>query len=121
MKFFQSIIALSFILIFADFLTAQSVYKTPSGTRYHLETCEHVNNVSTRLTIDEAINEFHLNPCKICKPPVPENAVFLHSGKNKAVGACSTVRCIGLTKDKIRCKRRTRLCNRYCFQHNPDK
>lgn len=100
---------------------AQSVYKTPSGDRYHLASCKHVNNVALRMTVDEAINKYHLVPCKKCKPPVPKNAVFLHSGKNKAVGACNATRCNGKTKSKSRCKRRTKLCNGYCFQHNPNK
>lgn len=74
------------------------------------------------MTIDEAINKYHLTPCKQCKPPIPHNAIFLHSGaKNKAVGACETVRCNGLTKKNTRCKHNTRLCNGFCFQHNPEK
>ena len=100
---------------------AQSVYKTPSGDKYHLAKCRHVNNVALRMTVDEAINDYHLRPCKLCKPPIPNNAIFLHSGNNKAVGACSTTRCNGKTKQQLRCKRRTRLCNGFCFQHNPNK
>ena len=110
------------ILTISSFTSfAQSVYKTPSGNKYHLAKCKHVNNVSLQMTVDEAINDYHLQPCKVCKPPVPKNAIFLHSGKNKAVGACEATRCKGKTKAQLRCKRRTRLCNGFCFQHNPDK
>lgn len=121
LKYFQAFLVFSFLFISKDWAIAQYVFKTPSGTKYHLESCKHVNNVSTRLTVDKAINTFHLSPCKICKPPFPDNAVFLQNGKNKAVGACNTVRCSGLTQDRIQCKRRTKLCNGFCFQHNPDK
>lgn len=116
------LIILSIILTFFSVISfAQSVYKTPSGDKYHLTTCKHVNNVALRMTVDEAINKYHLSPCKKCKPPVPKNAIFLHSGKNKAVGACEATRCKGKTKEQLRCKRRTKLCNGFCFQHNPDK
>ncbi len=115
-------IFLSIILtLFSVSSFAQSVYKTPSGNKYHLAKCKHVNNVSLQMTVDEAIKNYHLRPCKVCKPPVPNEAIFLHSGKNKAVGSCETARCKGKTKEQLRCKRRTRLCNGFCFQHNPNR
>lgn len=117
----RTIFSLIILTLFSVSSFAQSVYKTPSGNKYHLAKCKHVNNVALRMTVDEAINDYHLRPCKVCKPPVPNDAIFLHSGKNKAVGACNTTRCNGKTKEQIRCKRRTKLCNGFCFQHNPDK
>lgn len=34
--------------------TAQTVYKTPSGKKYHTATCRYVKNVSHKLSIKEA-------------------------------------------------------------------
>jgi hypothetical protein len=45
-------------------LKAQTVYKTPSGTKYHLPTCRMVKNVSDQITVSEAI-ALGLQPCKI--------------------------------------------------------
>ena len=48
-------------------LQAQTVYKTPSGQKYHLASCHMVKNVSEAIDVKEAI-EIGLEPCKICKP-----------------------------------------------------
>lgn len=45
------------------------------------------------MTVYEAINEYHLRLCEVCKPPVPNIAVFLHSENNKAVGVYGKTRC----------------------------
>ena len=117
-------IAIFISLSFSNLLptTNTYVYKTPSGKKYHLESCNHVNNVSTRLTIEEAVNKFGLTPCKRCKPPILGGlGIASVKGKDKSVGACATTQCNGLTKQNLRCKHKTKLCNGYCFQHNPDK
>lgn len=94
---------------------AQSVYKTPSGKKYHLETCKTVKNVSQKITLQEAA-ELGLKPCKICKPdvvPVQQNLV------NKAKGESKTVQCKGYTKSGTRCRHMTSIADGYCFQHRP--
>lgn len=45
----------------------QLVYKTPSGKKYHLESCRMVKNFSEEITIQEAL-KLGLGPCSICKP-----------------------------------------------------
>lgn len=87
---------LLFILsvVFSNSILAQSIYKTPSGKKYHLASCRMVNNVSKKISKDE-ISLYHLKPCKICKPPT----YGLHAGyRNKSVGKSSSVRCKGRTK-----------------------
>ena len=96
---------------------AQTVYKTPSGAKYHLSTCRMVNDVSKEITITEAI-ALGLQPCKICRPPVIEGSIL--SSSNKAKGQSNTVQCKGYTKAGTRCKHKTSIANGYCFQHNPD-
>ena len=108
------------VSLLAYSLTAksQTVYKTPSGSHYHLLECRMVNNVSTELTLSEAIAE-GLAPCRICKPPSGNSSIEA-LGKH-GVGISETVQCKGLTKAGTRCKHMTRMANGYCFQHNPDK
>ena len=109
----RSLISISFFLI-ALTGRSQSVYKTPSGQKYHLATCHMVKNVSEKLTIAEA-REMGLEPCKICKPPGSNNAV----SPNKQQGQSSTVQCKGYTKAGTRCKHMTSIANGYCYQHQP--
>lgn len=104
-----------FLLLFLKG-NSQSVYKTPSGAKYHLSSCRMVKNVSSEITINEAI-EMGLSPCKICRPPVMSGSNI--SQENKAKGQSNTVRCKGTTKAGTRCKHMTSIADGYCFQHTP--
>ena len=103
------------LLLFSFSLQAQTVYKTPSGAKYHLASCHAVKNVSEQISITQA-KELGLEPCKICKP---QNINALGSSPNKAKGEGETVQCKGTTKAGTRCKHMTRIANGYCFQHQP--
>ena len=98
-------------------MTAQSIYKTPSGKKYHLNSCGMVENVSKKLLNVNDISKYKLIPCKICKPPSKNNYVGSYTSSNKAVGTSSSVRCKGYTQKGTRCKHKTRLANGYCYQH----
>ncbi len=93
----------------------QTVYKTPSGKKYHLESCRIVNNVSSEITLAEAA-ALGLEPCKICRPEPP----LIQGSNHKAKGENKTVQCKGITKKGTRCRHMTSIANGYCFQHNPD-
>ena len=105
-----------FLLLLPFSLKAQTVYKTPSGSKYHLATCRMVKNVSEEISIDKA-KELGLGPCKICNP------VNIYGSSSltvpKAQGQSNTVQCKGMTKRGIRCKHMTKIGNGYCFQHQP--
>ncbi|MBL7726317.1 MAG: hypothetical protein JNM68_01475 [Dinghuibacter sp.] len=78
-----------------------------------------VNNVSRKITVEEAVKAGK-QPCKICDPP-PANPIPL-TGTNKPRGSeTTTYQCRGVTRKGTRCMHRTRIANGYCFQHNPDK
>ena len=97
---------------------AQEVYKTPSGKKYHVGSCRMVNNVSEKVTINQAL-KLGLVPCKICNPPVMANQQgFISNTVNGE--SLRTVQCKGMTKKGIRCRHMTSIANGYCFQHNPD-
>src|SRR5687767_5769620 len=105
------------LLLLSGSLKAQTVYKTPSGAKYHTATCHTVKNVSEAVTISEA-TELGLQPFKVCKPATvaPQKLV---SSKPKGTGT-ATIQCKGLTKTGNRCKHMTRIANGYCFQHQPE-
>ncbi len=103
------------LLLFAISTKAQTVYKTPSGTKYHLATCRMVKNVSEEVTIANA-NASGLGPCKICKPPVSD----AQTPQKKPQGQNTTIQCSGLTKAGNRCKHMTSIANGFCYQHQPN-
>ena len=105
------------ILFLSVSVKAQAVYKTPSGNKYHLYTCRMVNNVSEKISENQAIKS-GLQPCKICRP---RNIYKQGLGApNKAKGKSNTRQCLGYSKSGKRCKHMTSIANGYCFQHNPD-
>ena len=104
------------LLLLGGISEAQSVYKTPSGKKYHLSTCRMVKNVSEKITIEQAM-KLGLEPCKICNPGTFYSAAPANS--SKAQGQDQSVQCRGLTKAGTRCKHMTRIANGYCFQHQP--
>lgn len=97
---------------------AQSVYKTPSGKKYHLASCRMVENVSKQLLGESAISKYNLAPCKICKPSIKISSSRTYSIISKAVGQSESVLCKGVTKKGSRCKHITKLANGYCYQHS---
>ncbi len=113
---------MKFLTVFLFFLTvnltAQTVYKTPTGTKYHLSDCRMVKNVSFALSVEKALKE-GLAPCKICEPPFRTVSGSVSKPK-KASGQNSTNRCFATTKAGTRCKRNTSIGNNFCFQHLPD-
>lgn len=113
----MKLIIISFILLLGINLSAQDIYKTPSGSKYHLATCRTVKNVSTKLNGQSDVTKYGLQPCKICKPLLLNNLASGNSLSDKAVGIASAVRCVGKTKKGARCQHMTKLANGYCFQH----
>jgi hypothetical protein len=104
------------LLLLSSSLKAQTVYKTPSGAKYHTAECRMVKNVSEAISISKA-KELGLEPCKICRPAIvaPQNLV---SSKPQGTNPATT-QCKGLTKANTRCKHMTSIANGYCFQHQP--
>lgn len=98
-------------------VSAQTVYVTPSGQKYHRADCRMVENVSESLSLTQAL-KIGFQPCKICHPPI--SATYVAAPPNTPRGTASTVQCRGITRAGTRCKHKTSIANGYCFQHNPD-
>ena len=54
-------------LLFAFICQAQTVYKTKTGVKYHMQTCRYLKS-SFETTVTKAQAE-DLTPCSVCKPP----------------------------------------------------
>ena len=104
------------LLVFASFSTkAQTVYKTPSGKKYHLADCRMVKNVSKAIELSYAAT-LGLEPCSICNP----QAIQQHILQGKPQGQVPrTTQCQGFTKAGNRCRHMTSIANGYCYQHQP--
>jgi len=111
---------LVFLLFFSVNVFSQTVYSTPSGSKYHLGSCRSVKNVSSKTTVEKALKS-GLLPCKICNPPRSQVGLGTRSqpAKKTAGIRASSVRCKGLTKSGKRCKHFTKMGNGYCHQHQP--
>lgn len=109
----------AFLLFFFFSLsvTAQTVYRTPSGQKYHRAGCGTVRKVSSALSVENA-GRAGLAPCKVCKPPISGSAALgIRKSEKKMSGTNSLNRCTSITKKGTRCKRTTRIENGRCFQH----
>ena len=116
-------ILLVILCFLAVSISAQDIYKTPSGTRYHIESCRMVNNVSQKVTLKDAAEYYGLTPCKICHPPSATSygyQTIKATSANKAQGTDEGNLCKGITKAGTSCKHHTRIGNDYCYQHNPE-
>lgn len=109
------------LLLFLISLSAigQTVYKTPSGKKYHRADCHMIKNKSAALDVSKAV-EIGLEPCKMCSPPT----ITAQKQTLKISGAAGektvSTQCLGTTKKGSRCKHKTKIGNGYCFQHQPD-
>lgn len=65
---------LALVLVVALGLTALAasgdteVYRTPSGTKYHTESCSSLKGAGEAVTLEEAVKA-GLEPCSKCNPP----------------------------------------------------
>lgn len=78
---------------------AQTVYKTPSGKKYHIATCRSVKNMSEEISLEEALKA-GLERCKICKAKL---AKAYATPLQKVQRTTTGVQCKGLTKSGSRC------------------
>ena len=64
----KNILAICFITLFliGSKLTAQTVYVTETGKKYHAKNCDIAKTGKKGITLDEAKKK-GLEPCKVCK------------------------------------------------------
>jgi len=100
--------------------TAQTVYVTKTGKKYHKETCRYLKYSKISISLKEA-KEKQFEACKVCKPttiissekPAAIDTIKVDQPAKKTV----STRCTATTKSGSRCKRMTKNTNGKCWQH----
>ncbi len=120
---------LSHVLLIVTFLAsyifvdAQTCYVTKTGSKYHMPSCSYLKYSKIAYKFDE-IKEAGYTACSRCKPTkaklenvaqAPQNVVA--PVKNASPRRVNSVQCSGKTRSGIRCKRKTKNANGYCYQH----
>lgn len=118
-------ILLSLFILFAVVCQAQTVYKTKTGSKYHLKSCHYLKS-SFETTVAQAQAE-GLTACSVCKPSSSNSTAtynsFKSNGKIQTGNTTSSntssgsVQCCGTTKAGARCKRKTTSSTGRCYQH----
>ncbi len=115
----QMITLVILALLYSDVCLSQTVYKTPSGEKYHTKHCRHIENTNHNMTMTEAITKYGLSPCSQCNPPYNPSLTVSKSSVNDDY-KCESQQCKGYAKTtKTRCRHSTRNCNGYCANHDP--
>jgi hypothetical protein len=109
-------------LLFAVVCQAQTVYKTKTGAKYHMQTC-HYRKSSIETTVANAQAE-GLTACSVCRPSagttgntVAPKAYESSSVSSKSNSSSGSRQCSATTKAGARCKRMTTSSSGRCYQH----
>lgn len=121
----MKILKFLFFVIICSFslgLSAQTVYKTETGEKYHKATCKYLKYSKIEIDLQDAIS-LGYDACKVCKPTstiskTKSNALGKKKkSTNNPVKNTSATQCTGRTKAGKRCKRMTKSANGRCYQH----
>lgn len=101
--------------IFVSIVSAQTVYVTNTGKKYHEGSCRYLHSSSISMTLQNA-HDSGYEPCKVCKPPVYYGTTKSNDQKLEEK-ATTSQQCIAMTKKGKRCKRSTKDPSGRCWQH----
>jgi hypothetical protein len=113
------ILILSSIFILALSISAQDVYKTKTGKKYHTSSCSYLKKTAIKLTLQEAINS-DLTPCSRCNPATLKSTDPKETETKKTTTVktqTTSSQCSATTKKGTRCKRKAKAGSNYCWQH----
>ncbi len=111
--------------VFVGSVTAQTVYVTKSGEKYHTASCRYLKYSKKKVKLEDAISRGY-EACKVCKPSSKKrkttnstsNSLSSSSYENTTPPKKTTAtQCTGRTKSGSRCKRKTKNANGRCYQH----
>jgi hypothetical protein len=110
-------------------VTAQTVYITKTGEKYHKKDCRYLKYSKTEIKLKEAIARAY-EACKVCKPTKDIKKATVNTDvRSKGTSITPKIRtvtttkkaiasqCTGMTKSGARCKRKTKNVNGRCYQH----
>lgn len=69
----KRLVVIVIILLAAVNLSAQTVYITKSGTKYHKSDCRYLSQSKIAVDLKEAVDRRYL-PCSVCSPPIKSKA-----------------------------------------------
>lgn len=102
-------------------VSAQTVYTTKTGEKFHKENCKYLKYSKKEITLQKVL-KLGYTPCSVCKPPTkidaPQNSEKLNnstSTSNKS--RAESIQCSGKTQSGTRCKRMTKDSSGKCYQH----
>lgn len=115
MRHFLILLALSFSTLAAcQTATADTVYVTETGVRYHTESCRYLKYSKKEITLKEA-QKVGYTPCKVCYRSSANNTT-VKSNKTTTHKNTST-RCQATTQKGTQCKRTASAGSSRCWQH----
>ncbi len=115
-------ILLLFILFTLNYsISAQTVYTTKTGKKYHKSNCRYLKYSKKEIKLEKA-KALGYQACKVCKHIIASNTKSnsLTTKKEKTTTPskkATTTQCTGKTKVGKRCKRKTKSANGRCYQH----
>jgi len=126
MKHLKLVLFIISLAFFAN-VTAQTVYVTKTGEKYHKSNCRYLKYSKKEITLKKALN-YGYEACKVCKPEKSIKKVTVNANTSSK-GTTTTSRtttsskstatqCTGRTKAGARCKRRTKSASGRCYQHD---
>jgi len=116
---------LALILLFIAFASAQTVYITKTGAKYHSAGCSYLKKSSTPIELKDAIDKGY-TACSRCNPSGTETIQSKTEKKSdntekitttKKKSETTRTRCIAITKKGTQCKRWAEVGSKYCWQH----
>jgi hypothetical protein len=108
------LLIISLTVISAGVVSAQTVYITKSGQKYHTSDCRYLSHSKIAIELKEAIQNGY-DACSVCNPPVSTSSTS-QPLKSESKSS-SAVQCAATTRAGTRCKRMTKSPNGYCWQH----
>lgn len=120
MKLFKILLFIG-AMAFACELSAQTVFVTKTGEKYHKDSCHYLKNSKMEIAYKKAI-ELRYKACSVCKPNAQWSPLSIRSTSTKStttptIKTTKSTQCTGKTKAGARCKRMTKSGNGRCYQH----
>lgn len=113
-----------FLLMLFCSLSAQTVYITKTGKKYHSSECSSLSRSKIEIPLSEAVDRGY-TPCSRCSPPsktsnsnVNTSNSTVRNSNSQNVQNNSSGRCQATTKKGTQCKRKAQPGSDYCWQHS---
>lgn len=120
MKAFRLLLFILLITYGAN-LTAQSVYTTKTGEKYHKSDCHYLKNSKKEYSLKK-VQSLGYSACSVCKPTANNTKVTKQTLYNSTTTTttntkATSTQCTGKTQSGRRCKRKTKNASGRCYQH----